>query len=48
MLSYTQMDEIPPGGMHDFLENVQRQCTQIHNAVHQVYIEYPIDAALEA
>jgi len=47
-LSYTQMDEIPAGGMHDFLENVQRQCTQIHNAVHQVYIEYPIDAALEA
>jgi uncharacterized alpha-E superfamily protein len=48
MLSYTQMDEIAAGGMHDFLDDVQRQCTQIHNAVQQVYIDYPIDAAVEA
>jgi hypothetical protein len=34
--------------MHDFLEDVQRQCTQIHNAVQRVYIDYPIDAAVEA
>jgi uncharacterized alpha-E superfamily protein len=48
MLSYAQMDEITAGGMHDFLDDVQRQCKQIHNAVQQVYIDYPIDAAVEA
>jgi uncharacterized alpha-E superfamily protein len=31
---------------HSYLENVQRQCTQINNAIYQVYIVYPIDVAL--
>jgi hypothetical protein len=32
--------------MHSYLENIQRQCSQIHNSVYQVYIVYPIDVAL--
>jgi uncharacterized alpha-E superfamily protein len=47
-LTYTQMDEIFAGGMHEFLEAIQLQCGEIHAAVHQVYIDYPVDAALGA
>ena len=47
-LCYTEMDEVSATGMHDFLVSIESQCSQIHNAVHQVYIEYPVDAALEA
>ncbi len=47
-LCYTEMDEISSAGMHDFLAGIESQCSEIHNAVHQVYIEYPVDAALEA
>lgn len=45
-LDYAQVDEILDGSMHTYLENIQRQCAQIHTAIHQIYIAYPIDAAL--
>lgn len=47
-LSYGQMDEILASGLDTYLESVKKQCTQIHGAVHQVYIDYPIEAAIEA
>jgi len=47
-LSFTQIDEIMSGGIHLHLENVQRQCSQIHSAAYQGYIDYPIDSALLA
>jgi uncharacterized alpha-E superfamily protein len=34
--------------LHAYLENIQRQCTQIHNALYQVYVVYPVDVALTA
>jgi len=46
-LSYSQMDEILGGGLDAYLENVKKQCTQIHGAVHQVYIDYPIETAID-
>src|SRR5579883_3410440 len=46
-LDYSQIDEILAGGLHPYLDSVQRQCAQIHNTMHQVYITYPIEAALE-
>lgn len=45
-LDYAQVDEIIADDIHTFLENIQRQCAQIHTAVHQQYIAYSIDAAL--
>jgi uncharacterized alpha-E superfamily protein len=45
-LDYTQVDEIMAGNMHAYLDGIQRQCAQIHVAIHQIYIAYPIDAAL--
>ncbi|HYZ85956.1 MAG TPA: alpha-E domain-containing protein [Bryobacteraceae bacterium] len=47
-LTFTQIDEVLAGGFHQTLENVQRQCQQVHGAVYQIYIAYPIQSALEA
>ncbi len=44
-LEYDQIDDIM-SDMHTYLENIQRQCTQLHNAIYQAYLVYPIDAAL--
>ena len=46
-LSFTPLDEIL-SGLRPFFANIQRQCAQIHTATYQVYITYPIEAALEA
>jgi uncharacterized alpha-E superfamily protein len=44
-LEYDQIEDVMQD-MHAYLENIQRQCSQIHNAIYQVYIAYPIDAVL--
>ena len=46
-LSFTPLEEIM-SGLSVFLEDIRSQCTQIHAAVNQVYITYPIEAALES
>ena len=45
-LSFAQVEEIMADNFHAYLDNIQRQCAQIHLAIHQVYIAYPIDTAL--
>lgn len=45
-LDYAHIDEFMGSDMHSYLENIQRQCGQIHAAIYQVYIAYPIDVAL--
>ncbi len=45
-LDYSQVDEIMADSIHNYLENIHRQCAQIHNAVQQQYIAYSIEAAL--
>jgi uncharacterized alpha-E superfamily protein len=45
-LDYAQVEEIMADDFHAYLATIQRQCAQIHVAIHQVYIAYPIDAAL--
>lgn len=47
-LNFSQMDEIMASGLSPALADIQRQCTQIHHILHQVYIDYPIETALEA
>ena len=47
-LSFSRIDEILESGLHSYLAGVQRQCNHIHGAMHQVYIAYPIQSALEA
>ena len=45
VLDYTQIDEVMSNNMHIYLEDIRRQCLQIHNTIYQIYIAYPIDAA---
>ena len=47
-LDYGQVDEILSDEPHAYLAGVGRQCAQIHAALHQSYIAYPIESALPA
>jgi uncharacterized alpha-E superfamily protein len=47
-LAYAQIAEIMSGGVHRYLDDVIGQCESLHAAVHMVYIDYPIQSALEA
>lgn len=47
-LSYAQIEEIQEDGIQDFLADVRLQCNQIHEVLHQVFIDYPIALAIEA
>lgn len=43
-LEYSQVDEITQGNLHDYFTNIQKQCEQIHYAIYQTYISYPVEA----
>ena len=46
-LSYTPLEEIM-SNLHEFSLSIRRLCGNIHAGIYQVYITYPIEAALEA
>lgn len=46
MVAYVQIGEII-GGLHKYLAAIIEQCRDLHAAVHEVYIEYPIEVAFE-
>ena len=45
-LDYDQIEDILSANMHEYLENIQRQCALIHNGIYQTYFAYPIEVAL--
>ena len=47
-LDYGQVDEILNEDPHVYLDGIARHCAQIHSAVYQSYVMYPIEAALPA
>ena len=47
-LEYGQVDEILNDGAQAYLNTINRQCTQIHTALYQSYVSYPIETALPA
>jgi uncharacterized alpha-E superfamily protein len=47
-LDYGQVDEILNDGPHAYLSGISRQCMQIHAALYQSYVSYPIETALPA
>jgi uncharacterized alpha-E superfamily protein len=47
-LGFGHIDEIMAGGLQTYLQEILRQCGEIHSALYQTYISYPIEAALEA
>ena len=46
-LSYTPLEEIM-GNLREFTQCIRRLCNQIHGGIYQIYISYPLDAAVEA
>jgi uncharacterized alpha-E superfamily protein len=46
-LHYTPLEEIM-SNLHEFSLNIRRLCVNIHAGIYQVYITYPIEAALDA
>jgi len=47
-LAYAQITDIMTGGLHRYFDTVIEQCKGLHAAIHEVYIDYPIQSALEA
>jgi uncharacterized alpha-E superfamily protein len=47
-LAYTQISEIIARDFPRFLRGITEQCHNLHTAIHDVYIDYPIESALEA
>jgi len=47
-LSFSQIDEIMGAGLRPYLNDIKRQCAQIHTALYQQYVSYPIEAALRS
>lgn len=46
MLDYIHVDEILSGDIHTYLDNVVRHCTDIHIAIQEIYVAYPIENVL--
>jgi uncharacterized alpha-E superfamily protein len=46
-LMFTPLDEVV-AGLADFFADIQQQCVRIHAAIHEVYITYSVEAAIEA
>jgi len=45
-LSFSQIDEVMASGATAYVGNVRQQCAQAHNAIHQIYFDYPVEEAL--
>jgi uncharacterized alpha-E superfamily protein len=46
-VAYVQIAEVIRGDLHKYLAGIIEQCRDLHAAVHEVYIEYPIEVAFE-
>ncbi len=47
-LAYTPVAELLSGDLHAFLDGVVEQCRALHAAVHETYIDYPIEVAFQS
>lgn len=47
-LAYAQVEDIMEGDLHDYLLSVVDHCRDLHFAIHEFYLDYPIAAAFEA
>jgi uncharacterized alpha-E superfamily protein len=46
LISYSQIEEIVAEGVHSYLQNVRKDCTEIHKAINEIYFDYPIEAEI--
>ena len=47
-LDFGQLEEVMSSSVHGFLTDIQKDCQQIHSAIFESYISYPLDAHLSA
>jgi uncharacterized alpha-E superfamily protein len=47
-LTFTPVSELLDGDFHRFLDGVLDQCRALHAAVHEAYIDYPIEVAFHS
>ncbi len=45
-LSFSQIEEVMAEGVHAYLQNVRKECAEIHAAIHDIYFDYSIEAEL--
>ncbi len=45
-LNYGQIDEIMADSLIRYVQSIRKQCDQVHTAVYQTYVTYPIEIAL--
>jgi len=45
-LNYGQIDEIMADNLIRYVQSIRKQCDQVHRAVYQTYIHYPIETAI--
>ena len=48
MLDFSQVDEIMASGVQVYLDEVRRQCAQVHAAIQQIYFDYAVNASMVA
>jgi uncharacterized alpha-E superfamily protein len=46
-LAYTQIDDVMAHDLHSYLNGIIQQCSSLHKAVYEIYVDYPIESALE-
>jgi uncharacterized alpha-E superfamily protein len=46
MVAYAPVGEIL-AGLHGYLAAIIEQCRELHAAVHELYIDYPIEVAFQ-
>lgn len=46
MLDYAQVDEIMESGLGAYLLDIQNRCAEIHDAIHETFITYPVEAKM--
>jgi uncharacterized alpha-E superfamily protein len=47
-LAYEQISEVMAGNMHGYLRGIVEQCRGVHAAMHDAFIDYPIEVAFES
>jgi uncharacterized alpha-E superfamily protein len=47
-LSFSQIEEILASGSIAYVDSIRWQCSQAHDAIHQIYFDYPVESALVA
>ncbi len=46
-LSFTQIEEVMDRGIANTMQHIRESCYEIHDCIHEAFVSYPIESALE-